>query len=94
MSGYNDGVIGPSGLAASDAFIPKPFDRASLAAKIREVLDGRACSGVAQVKDGDVRAWEALRPPRCATRVALIADDMGRAGLRPVTRNCDLLSVA
>ena len=94
MSGYNDGVIGPSGLAASDAFIPKPFDRASLAAKIREVLDGRACSRVAQVKDGDVRAWEALRPPRCATRVALIADDMGRAGLRPVTRNCDLLSVA
>ena len=68
MSGYNDGVIGPSGLAASDAFIPKPFDRASLAAKIREVLDGRACSGVAQVKDGDVRAWEALRPAPRASR--------------------------
>jgi nitrogen-specific signal transduction histidine kinase/FixJ family two-component response regulator len=77
-SGYNDGVIDPSGLAASGAFIPKPFDRASLAAKVREVLDGRACSRVAQVKDGDVRAREALRPARCATRVA---------------RNCDVLSV-
>ena len=44
MSGYNDGVTGPSGLAASDAFIPKPFDRASLAGNVREVLDGRACS--------------------------------------------------
>jgi hypothetical protein len=77
-SGYNDGVIDPSGLAASDSFIPKPFDRASLAAKIRQVLDGRACSGVAQVKDGDVRAREALRTARCATRVA---------------RNCDVLSV-
>jgi CheY-like chemotaxis protein len=60
-SGYNDGVIDPSGLAASEAFIPKPFDRASLAAKVRHVLDGRACSGMAQVKDGDVRAREALR---------------------------------
>jgi two-component system, cell cycle sensor histidine kinase and response regulator CckA len=44
MSGCNDGVTGPSGLAASEAFIPKPFDRASLARKIREVLDGRTCS--------------------------------------------------
>ncbi len=40
MSGCNNGAAGPTGLAACEAFIPKPFDRASLAAKIREVLDG------------------------------------------------------
>src|SRR5262249_57398799 len=41
MSGYNDGAMG---LAASDVFIPQPFNRAALAAQIREVLNGRSCS--------------------------------------------------
>jgi signal transduction histidine kinase/CheY-like chemotaxis protein len=44
MSGHTEGVTSPSGLAVSDGFIPKPFEGASLAAKVREVLDGRSCS--------------------------------------------------
>jgi DNA-binding response OmpR family regulator len=41
MSGHSEGVTNPSGLAVSDGFIPKPFEPTSLAAKVREVLDGR-----------------------------------------------------
>lgn len=39
MSGCCTSVTGPMGLAASDPFIPKPFNTASLAAKVREVLE-------------------------------------------------------
>lgn len=40
-SGYTDDVISPRGIVEPDvAFLPKPFSRDSLAAKVRDVLEG------------------------------------------------------
>ena len=44
MSGHSEGLTKPGLLAMSDGFIPKPFQGTSLAAKVREVLDGAASS--------------------------------------------------
>jgi DNA-binding NtrC family response regulator len=41
MSGYtDDAIIQRHGIEPSFAFLPKPFSSATLAAKVREVLDG------------------------------------------------------
>jgi hypothetical protein len=45
MSGYtDDAVIHRHGFDEKSAFLPKPFSSATLALKVREVLDGYGCN--------------------------------------------------
>jgi hypothetical protein len=47
MSGYSDDSIVPRGvLDSSFAFLQEPITPASLATKVREVLDKKAASGI------------------------------------------------